>query len=168
MPPAAAEVGTLSARPTRPGRLDAATVARRAARVPELSFPAELPIAAHIDEIVECIRAHPVVIVAGETGSGKTTQLPKACLAAGLGVRGMIAHTQPRRLAARTVATRIAEELGVPLGSEVGFAVRFAAAWSEDTLVKVMTDGLLLTEIRHDRRLDAYAGLTERFLGDDE
>ena len=137
-------------------RPDAAAVARRAARVPKLSFPAELPIAAHIDEIVECIRAHPVVIVAGETGSGKTTQLPKACLAAGLGVRGMIAHTQPRRLAARTVATRIAEELGVPLGSEVGFAVRFAEAWSEDTLVKVMTDGLLLTEIRHDRRLDAY------------
>ena len=134
-------------------------MARRAARVPELSFPAELPIAAHIDEIVECIRAHPVVIVAGETGSGKTTQLPKACLAAGLGVRGMIAHTQPRRLAARTVATRIAEELGVPLGSEVGFAVRFAEAWSEDTLVKVMTDGLLLTEIRHDRRLDAYDAL---------
>ena len=134
-------------------------MARRAARLPELSFPAELPIAAHIDEIVECIRAHPVVIVAGETGSGKTTQLPKACLAAGLGVRGMIAHTQPRRLAARTVATRIAEELGVALGSEVGFAVRFAEAWSEDTLVKVMTDGLLLTEIRHDRRLDAYDAL---------
>ena len=140
----------------RARRLDAAAVARRAARVPELSFPAELPIAAHIDEIVECIRAHPVVIVAGETGSGKTTQLPKACLAAGLGVRGMIAHTQPRRLAARTVANRIAEELGVALGAEVGFAVRFAEAWSEDTLVKVMTDGLLLTEIRHDRRLDAY------------
>ena len=131
-------------------------MARRAERVPALSFPPELPISSRMDEIVECIRAHPVVIVAGETGSGKTTQLPKACLAAGRGVQGMIGHTQPRRLAARTVAARIAQELGVPLGAQVGFAVRFAQAWGEDTLVKVMTDGLLLAEIQHDRRLEAY------------
>ena len=148
-------------RPARRGRqrprpADAAAIARRAERRPALTYPPELPISAHIDEIVECIRAHPVVIVAGETGSGKTTQLPKACLAAGRGVRGMIAHTQPRRLAARTVAARIAQELQVPLGGQVGFAVRFAQAWSEDTLVKVLTDGLLLAEIQHDRRLAAY------------
>ena len=148
-------------RPARRGRqrprpADAAAIARRAERLPALTYPPELPISAHIDEIVECIRAHPVVIVAGETGSGKTTQLPKACLAAGRGVRGMIAHTQPRRLAARTVAARIAQELQVPLGGQVGFAVRFARAWSEDTLVKVLTDGLLLAEIQHDRRLAAY------------
>ena len=135
---------------------DASTAARRAERVPALSFPPELPISSRMDEIVECIRAHPVVIVAGETGSGKTTQLPKACLAAGRGVRGMIGHTQPRRLAARTVAARIARELDVPLGAQVGFAVRFGQAWGEDTLVKVMTDGLLLAEIQHDRRLEAY------------
>lgn len=135
---------------------DATAVARRAERVPAFSFPPELPISSRMDEIVECIRAHPVVIVAGETGSGKTTQLPKACLAAGRGVRGMIGHTQPRRLAARTVAARIAQELDVPLGAQVGFAVRFAQAWGGDTLVKVMTDGLLLAEIQHDRRLEAY------------
>ena len=141
----------------KPARtLDTTAMARRADRVPALSFPPELPISSRMDEIVECIRAHPVVIVAGETGSGKTTQLPKACLAAGRGVRGMIGHTQPRRLAARTVAARIAQELDVPLGAQVGFAVRFAQAWGEDTLVKVMTDGLLLAEIQHDRRLEAY------------
>ena len=140
----------------RPRPPDAAAIARRAERRPALTYPPELPISAHIDELVECIRAHPVVIVAGETGSGKTTQLPKACLAAGRGVRGMIAHTQPRRLAARTVAARIAQELQAPLGGQVGFAVRFSRAWSEDTLVKVMTDGLLLAEIQHDRRLAAY------------
>ena len=98
---------------------EASAAARRAERVPALSFPPELPISSRMDEIVECIRAHPVVVVAGETGSGKTTQLPKACLAAGRGVRGMIGHTQPRRLAARTVAARIAQELDVPLGAQV-------------------------------------------------
>ena len=153
---AARRRGVARDRPAPPRKPDAAAIARRAERVPEPSFPAELPISAHIDAIVECIRAHPVVIVAGETGSGKTTQLPKACLAAGRGVRGMIGHTQPRRLAARTVAARIAQELEVPLGAQVGFAVRFAQAWSEDTLVKVMTDGLLLAEIPRDRRLEAY------------
>ena len=119
-------------------------------------FPAELPIAACIDEIVESLRRHPVLIVAGETGSGKTTQLPKACLAAGIGARGIIAHTQPRRLAARTVAARIATELGVELGAEVGYAVRFSERVSERTRIKVMTDGLLLNDIQRDRRLLRY------------
>ena len=130
-----------------------------AGALPAVSFPAHLPISARMDEIVALIRDHPVVIVAGETGSGKTTQLPKACIRAGLGCRGMIAHTQPRRLAARAVATRIAEELNVPLGGAVGFAVRYEEALSPSTVVKVMTDGLLLTEIRRSRRLDAYEAL---------
>ena len=131
-------------------------VARRESTVPLVSYPADLPISEHCDSIAELIRAHRVVIVAGETGSGKTTQLPKACLAAGLGRRGMIGHTQPRRLAARTVAQRIATELSVSLGDEVGYAVRFDDKWNENTLIKVMTDGLLLNEIRSDRHLNAY------------
>ena len=121
-----------------------------------LNFPAELPITPRIDEIVEGIARHQVLIVAGETGSGKTTQLPKACLAAGLGTRRAIAHTQPRRLAARTVAARVAEELGVELGAQVGYAVRFSERVSNDTRIKVMTDGLLLNEIQRDRRLERY------------
>ena len=119
-------------------------------------FPAELPIAARIEEIVDLLRGNQVVVVAGETGSGKTTQLPKACLAAGLGRLGAIAHTQPRRLAARAVAARIAEELDVELGQEVGYAVRFADVTSAATIVRVMTDGLLLNEIQRDRRLSRY------------
>ncbi len=119
-------------------------------------FAAELPIAARIEEIVDLLRSNQVVVVAGETGSGKTTQLPKACLAAGLGRLGAIVHTQPRRLAARTVAARIAEELGVDLGKEVGYAVRFADRTSPETVVKVMTDGLLLNEIQRDRKLRRY------------
>lgn len=121
-----------------------------------LDCPESLPIAAHAREISELVRRHPVVIVAGETGSGKTTQLPKICLAAGLGVTGSIAHTQPRRLAARTVAARIAEESGSPLGEAIGYAVRFTDRTQPQTLVKLLTDGLLLTEIRGDRFLDAY------------
>ena len=119
-------------------------------------YPPELPITPRIDEIVRLLRRHPVVVVAGETGSGKTTQLPKACLAAGLGVHGGIAHTQPRRLAARTVAARIAAELGVDLGAEVGYAVRFDERTSDATVIKVMTDGLLLNEIHRDRWLRRY------------
>ena len=108
---------------------------------------------------MELIRHHPVVVVAGETGSGKTTQLPKACLAAGLGRKGVIGHTQPRRLAARTVAARIAQELQVPLGAEVGYAVRFSERLSDKTCIKVMTDGLLLTEIQQDQRLRRYEAI---------
>ena len=122
----------------------------------KLDFPDDLPITPRIDEIVERMREHRVLIVAGETGSGKTTQLPKACLAAGWGRRGMIAHTQPRRLAARTVAARIATELGVEVGAEVGYAVRFSERTSPATVVKVMTDGLLLNDIQRDRRLMRY------------
>lgn len=129
-------------------------------RIPPVpSFPADLPISARIDEIVDLIGRHQVLIVAGETGSGKTTQLPKACLAAGLGRAGMIGHTQPRRLAARTVAARIAEELGVELGAEVGYAVRFSERLGERTAIKVMTDGLLLSEIQQDRRLRRYEAI---------
>ena len=133
-----------------------AAYARRDASVPRIDFPRELPIAKHIDEIVALLRSHQVVIVAGETGSGKTTQLPKACLRAGLGRRGMIGHTQPRRLPARAVAERIANELKTPFGGVVGYAVRFTERYGDDTLVKVMTDGLLLAEIRTDRDLHNY------------
>lgn len=121
-----------------------------------LQLQPELPVSAAAEEIQGLLRAHQVVVVAGETGSGKTTQLPKMLLAQGLGVRGTIAHTQPRRLAARTVAQRIADETGSPLGDAVGYAVRFSDQVGEQTLLKVMTDGLLLTEIRTDRFLDSY------------
>ncbi len=121
-----------------------------------LEFPEQLPISEHVDEIAQLLRRERVIVVAGETGSGKTTQLPKIALAAGLGVNGMIGHTQPRRLAARSVATRIAEELNVTLGAEVGYAVRFTDKVSEQTRIKLVTDGLLLTEIRHDRMLSKY------------
>ncbi|XOV82020.1 MAG: ATP-dependent RNA helicase HrpA [bacterium] len=116
----------------------------------------ELPMAAHADELLALLKEHQVVVVAGETGSGKTTQLPKLCMQLGYGVGGMIAHTQPRRLAARSVAKRIAEEVQAELGNQVGYAVRFSDQVSDQTLLKVMTDGLLLTEIRSDRFLDAY------------
>ena len=122
----------------------------------KLEFPPELPITEHVDEIRALLERHQVLVIAGETGSGKTTQLPKVCLAAGLGAQRMIAHTQPRRLAARAVATRIAEEMGVPLGGEVGYAVRFSEQVSERTRIKLLTDGLLLTEIRRDKRLMRY------------
>lgn len=131
---------------------------RRSERVNDRppQFPPALPIAARVDEIIALLRRCQVVVVAGETGSGKTTQLPKACLAAGLGERGAIAVTQPRRLAARAAAARIAEELGVPLGAEVGYAVRFDARVSRRTRVKVMTDGLLLVELQRDPLLRRY------------
>ena len=122
----------------------------------DLGVPGELPIAEQADEIVKLLRSHQVVVVAGETGSGKTTQLPKLCLQAGLGRGASIGHTQPRRIAARTVAQRIASECGSAVGADVGFAVRFSDQTSERTIVKIMTDGLLLTEIRRDRFLDSY------------
>ena len=127
--------------------------------LPVPTFPPELPITDRIDEIVELLETNRVVVVAGETGSGKTTQLPKACLAAGIGRRGQIAHTQPRRLAARTVSARIAEEMGVEFGREVGYAVRFDDRVSDDTIIKVMTDGLLLNEIQSDRLLSRYEAI---------
>ncbi|MBV9594691.1 MAG: ATP-dependent RNA helicase HrpA [Actinobacteria bacterium] len=124
--------------------------------VPSVSYPPGLPIVDKRDELAAAIRDHQVVVVAGETGSGKTTQLPKICLELGRGVRGLIAHTQPRRLAARTIAERVAEELSVPLGGVVGYAVRFTDRVGEDTLIKLMTDGILLAEIQRDRTLAAY------------
>jgi ATP-dependent helicase HrpA len=133
-----------------------ARAARRRAAVPTVAYPPELPVTAHLDELRAAVAEHQVVVVAGETGSGKTTQLPKLCLELGRGVRGAIAHTQPRRLAARTVAERIADELQVPLGEAVGYAVRFSDRSGEDTLVRLMTDGLLLAEIQHDRLLRRY------------
>jgi ATP-dependent helicase HrpA len=121
--------------------------------LPELHFDEALPISAHVEEIRDALIAHQVLIVAGETGSGKTTQLPKICLLAG---RRQIGHTQPRRLAARSVAARMAEELGEPLGQTVGFQVRFSTQRSRHTRVKVMTDGILLAEISRDRDLRRY------------
>ncbi|TCC24961.1 ATP-dependent RNA helicase HrpA [Kribbella speibonae] len=124
--------------------------------VPEITYPEELPVSQLKDEIAAAIRDHQVVVVAGETGSGKTTQIPKICLELGRGVHGMIGHTQPRRLAARTVAERIAEELGSELGETIGFAVRFTDKVSERSLVKLMTDGILLNELQRDRDLTRY------------
>jgi ATP-dependent helicase HrpA len=121
-----------------------------------LAVPEQLPISEHVEQISAALRAHQVVVVAGETGSGKTTQLPKIALAAGRGRSGMIGHTQPRRIAARTLAARIAEECGVELGTEVGFAVRFTDRTAKGTKVKVMTDGILLAELQRDRDLRRY------------
>ncbi len=130
-------------------------VAARRGAVPTIAYP-DLPVSDRRQEIAEAIRANQVVVIAGETGSGKTTQLPKICLEAGRGIRGTIGHTQPRRLAARTVAQRIADELGSPLGDTVGYTVRFTDQVSDRTLIKLMTDGILLAEIQRDRRLLRY------------
>jgi len=129
--------------------------------LPPLSFPESLPVSARRDEIAAAIRAHPVVIVSGETGSGKTTQLPKICAMAGRGQAGLIGHTQPRRIAATAVARRIAEELGSPLGTHVGYKIRFNEKLAAGASFKLMTDGILLAEtlsdpllprLRHDHR----------------
>ena len=134
-------------------------LAERAAAIPIISFP-DLPVSARRDEIARAIRDHQVVIVSGETGSGKTTQLPKICMQLGRGVAGMIGHTQPRRLAARSVADRIADELGQTVGRErgqvVGYQVRFTDEVGPTTLVKLMTDGILLAEIQSDPMLRRY------------
>ncbi|MFZ2502621.1 MAG: DEAD/DEAH box helicase, partial [Nocardioides sp.] len=123
----------------------------------KISYPPQLPVSARREEIAAAIRDHQVVIVAGETGSGKTTQLPKICLELGRGQgRTMIGHTQPRRIAARAVAERLTEELATELGREVGFQVRFTDRTSRDTSIKVMTDGILLAELQRDRQLRAY------------
>ncbi|MGC4913327.1 ATP-dependent RNA helicase HrpA [Streptomyces albogriseolus] len=132
-------------------------MAARRARVPQVRYPEQLPVSQKKDAIAEAIRDHQVVIVAGETGSGKTTQIPKICMELGRGVRGMIGHTQPRRIAARTVAERVAEELDTPLGEAVGWKVRFTDQVDpEATFIKLMTDGILLAEIQTDRELRAY------------
>ncbi|GAA2847248.1 ATP-dependent RNA helicase HrpA [Pseudonocardia halophobica] len=129
---------------------------RRRAAVPRIAYPPALPVSARREDIAAAIRDHQVVIIAGETGSGKTTQLPKICLELGRGVTGTIGHTQPRRLAARTVAARIAEELGTELGDVVGWKVRFTDQVGDRTMVKLMTDGILLAELAGDRDLLQY------------
>ncbi|MDP4536791.1 ATP-dependent RNA helicase HrpA [Alkalimonas collagenimarina] len=130
--------------------------ALRAAKTLDLNYPAELPVVGKKDDIKAAIAKHQLVVIAGETGSGKTTQIPKICLELGRGVAGMIGHTQPRRLAARSVSNRIAEELSCEQGKEVGFKIRFGDHTSEHTLVKLMTDGVLLAEMQQDRFLNQY------------
>jgi len=131
-------------------------VQQRRDTLPTVTFSEDLPIAAKREEITDAIRKHQVLILAGETGSGKTTQLPKICLSMGRGAKGLIGHTQPRRIAARTVATRIAEEVGTPIGDTVGYQVRFTDQASDNTAIKLMTDGILLAEIQYDRFLSRY------------
>ncbi|MBI4005065.1 MAG: ATP-dependent RNA helicase HrpA [Gammaproteobacteria bacterium] len=123
---------------------------------PIVGFSMDLPIHAWLDEIKEAIQQHQVVIICGATGSGKTTQLPKICLTLGRGINGLIGHTQPRRIAAKTVATRIAEELATPLGEVVGFKIRHSDKTSNNTYIKLMTDGILLAEMQHDGLLETY------------
>ena len=139
-------------------RLSASIAAkiRRRQSLPPLVFPEALPITARREEIVAAIQKHPVLIVSGETGSGKSTQIPKFCLAAGRGLDGMIGHTQPRRIAAVAVAQRIAEELGQPIGNAVGYKIRFSDRTARDAYIKIMTDGILLAETQTDRWLSAY------------
>jgi ATP-dependent helicase HrpA len=124
--------------------------------VPKISYPEDLPVTQRREDLLEALRDHQVVIVAGDTGSGKSTQLPKLCLELGRGRRGLIGHTQPRRIAARTIAERIAAELNVEVGGAVGYSVRFNDRISDATLIKVMTDGILLAEIQRDRDLLKY------------
>jgi ATP-dependent helicase HrpA len=124
--------------------------------LPEPDYPQALPISARVVEIADAIRSHPVVIVCGETGSGKTTQIPKICLSIGRGAAGFIGHTQPRRVAARSTAARIATELGTSLGEKVGYKLRFDQRVGDDCYLKVLTDGMLLAEIQSDRNLAAY------------
>ncbi len=161
----ARQLRRLQSGPADPPRLErlaravsasAAHCRRRRASVPAAELSQELPIAAQQTELAEAIAANQVVVVCGETGSGKSTQLPKLCLALGRGVAGSIGLTQPRRIAARSIATRIAAEIGTPLGTTVGYRVRFDERVGADTLVKVLTDGMLLAEIESDRRLEQY------------
>lgn len=129
---------------------------QREERCPEISFEGDLPIYDHRDEIVAALRDHQVIVVAGETGSGKSTQLPKICLDAGYGIQGLIGHTQPRRIAARSVAERIAAELRSPLGDTVGYKIRFDDKTGANSYIKLMTDGILLAEAGGDRFLSQY------------
>jgi len=135
------------------------SAARRQQRLdnrPGVSYPEQLPVSQKREDIAEQVAQHQVIIVCGETGSGKTTQLPKICLELGRGSAGMIGHTQPRRIAARSVATRVAEELQVPLGQGVGFKVRFSDHSHQEGYIKLMTDGILLAEIQSDPDLRQY------------
>ena len=129
---------------------------KRLANLPQVTYPEQLPVSQKKQAIKDAIANNQVVIIAGETGSGKTTQIPKMCLELGRGVDGFIGHTQPRRLAARTVANRIADEMKCELGQQVGFKIRFSDQVSNSTYIKLMTDGILLAEIQQDRFLNQY------------
>ena len=131
-------------------------VEQRRASVPEIAYPDQLPIVERRQELLDTIRENQVVVIAGETGSGKSTQIPKFCLELGRGVGAMIGHTQPRRLAARSIAARVADELGTEVGDLVGYSVRFTDEVSDRTLVKAMTDGILLAELQRDPDLRRY------------
>ena len=131
-------------------------VETRRERLPKPQFPDELPVSHKLDDIAKALDEHQVIVVCGETGSGKSTQLPKLMLALGRGTRGMIAHTQPRRVAARTIAQRLSDELGTELGDEVGYKIRFNDRIRDESYIKVLTDGMLLAEIQNDRWLDQY------------
>ncbi|MCE6007495.1 ATP-dependent RNA helicase HrpA [Acinetobacter soli] len=133
-----------------------AQVKARLARLPNIKLNQDLPVTQYADQLIAAIQKHQVIIVAGETGSGKTTQLPQIAMLAGRGLTGMIGHTQPRRLAARSVSQRIAEEVGEKLGESIGFKVRFNEQGSNDSIVRLMTDGILLAELGHDRFLNKY------------
>ncbi len=145
-----------------------AAVEHKKSLVPTISYPAQLPVSDLHVEIADTIRHNQVTIIAGETGSGKTTQIPKICLALGLGVQGLIGHTQPRRIAARTVASRISDELAEDSTSEiakqlVAYQVRFHDNSTDNTAIKLMTDGVLLAEMQHDRFLNKYDSLISEF-----
>lgn len=140
----------------RPGPVDWGVDMTESSTTPRIVYPQNLPVSARRDDISAAIRGHQVVVVAGETGSGKTTQLPKMCLELGLGENGLIGHTQPRRIAARSVAERIAQEMGESVGQTVGYQVRFTSEVGKDSKVKLMTDGILLAEISHDPMLRRY------------
>ena len=131
-------------------------VKSRLASLPNIKLNQDLPVTQCAEQLAEAIQKHQVIIVAGETGSGKTTQLPQIAMLAGRGLTGMIGHTQPRRLAARSVSERIAEEVGQKLGQAISFKVRFNEQGSQDSIVRLMTDGILLAELSHDRYLTKY------------
>jgi ATP-dependent helicase HrpA len=133
-----------------------AEIEQRRVLAPRPEFPSELPICARREEIAKAISSHQVVIVCGETGSGKTTQLPKICLELGRGIQGLIGHTQPRRIAARAAASRIAQELKTELGGAVGYKIRFTDKVGPRSYIKIMTDGILLAETQGDRELRQY------------
>lgn len=133
-----------------------AKVRQRFERLPKIKLNQDLPVTQYADRLIEAIQKHQVIIVAGETGSGKTTQLPQIAMLAGRGLTGMIGHTQPRRLAARSVSQRIAEEVGEKLGESIGFKIRFNEQGSQDSIVRLMTDGILLAELGNDRFLSKY------------
>src|SRR6185437_16852460 len=140
----------------KPSTILATDAARRLANLPKPVYSEDLPVVGRRDELMRAIRENQVVVVCGETGSGKSTQLPKICLEIGRGVAGLIGHTQPRRIAARSIASRLGEELRTSVGQKVGFKIRFTDTTGPSTLVKVMTDGVLLAESQHDRFFDHY------------